>query len=170
MHFKRFWLVAAQNILRWSFSCMWWCHSPHARLEASLFGLCGCVWVLLAPTVVPRPRPPAPRGAVVRLIHELLTSWLSLHISLSPLGYFARQRCSCSTYPICVHTFVTVCVISTTKASACKMLFISCFFSSAFETQCLFTPSSPCHGSWCQRTEWPALLHQWSDQHRDGDR
>lgn len=60
--------------------------------------------VHLAAVVVPRPRPPAPRGAVVRLTHELLTWWLSLHISLDPLGYSARQLLSHSSYLICVHT------------------------------------------------------------------
>lgn len=74
---------------------------------------------------------------------------------------------------LCVH-LVTVCVISTTKASVSWFFSLQFFFSSAFDTQCLFTPFSPCHGSWCQHTEWPALLHEWSpqwrDQHRDGDR
>lgn len=45
-----------------------------------------------AAAVVPRLYAPAPRGAVVSPTHNLLTRWLSLHISLSPLGSPARQR------------------------------------------------------------------------------
>lgn len=72
-------------------------------------------------TVVPKARPPAPRGAMVRLTHELLTWWLSLHISLSPLGYFARQHQAHFLYLICVRSFVTL------LSSQPKLLLVSCF-------------------------------------------
>lgn len=133
-------------------------------------------WIF-ASTVVPRPRPLTPRGAVVTLTPELLTRWFGLLISLSPLGYLARQRRSCSSYLICGCNMWLL--VSTTKASACKLFFF--FFPpplsspfSGFDTQCLFTPFSPCHGSWYQHTEWLVVLHEWSpqrwDRRRDGDR
>lgn len=77
-------------------------------------------WIF-ASTVVPRPRPLTPRGAVVTLTPELLTRWFGLLISLSPLGYLARQRRSCSSYLICGCNMWLL--VSTTKASACKLFF-----------------------------------------------
>lgn len=68
----------------------------------------------------PQATPPALRDAVARLTHELLTWWLSLHISLSPLGYLAQQHHSCSSYLICV---CAPCDCQQTKASD-----VSCFF------------------------------------------
>lgn len=60
------------------------------------------------------------------------------------------------------------------KQNLCLKLFFSSLIFFCFDSQCLFQPFSPCHGSWCQHTEWLVLLHewspQWSGQQGDGDR
>ena len=93
------------------------------------------IWdVLPAPAVVPRPHLLAPRGAVVRLTHELLTWRLSLHISSSPLSYPARQRRSRSSYLILVHALCCLCNRHNQPASYLLVCHVFLFFLPSTDT------------------------------------
>jgi len=100
-----------------------------------------------------------------------------------PRVAFAGQRrsshliCACTLLPFLCYQHKSL------KVLLARLFFFSVFFffffffffsPSAFDTQCLSTHFSPCHGSRCQHTERPALLHEWSsrwrDQRGDGDR
>lgn len=84
-----------------------------------------------AAAVVPRLYAPAPRGAVVRPTHNLLTRWLSLHISLSPLGSPARQRSYISSVCTPCH-----CLCYRHEKSSCYVFFL---LPPAFDT--MFIPT-----------------------------
>lgn len=83
-----------------------------------------------------------------------------------PLGCLARQQHSqCVVSHLCVRLV---------RQSFCLWAVFFFFLFPVFDTQCLFTPFSLCHGSWSQHTQWLVLLREWSpqwrDQHGDGDR